>query len=103
MTIGFADIVIGNLRLTLLRVLNEATMHEANSSVLHQAVEAMGIRVTRDQVRTELGWLQEQRCVKLIELSPILFVATLTERGGDVAKGRSKIAGIPQPSPGSGQ
>lgn len=103
MTVDFRQILTGSLRLSLLRVLTQAPGYEANCSVLHQSVEQLGIRVTRDQVRAELAWLRDQGCVTMIEATPTLFVATLTERGSDIARGRSTVPGIPQPSPGSGQ
>ncbi|MFN3749248.1 MAG: hypothetical protein ACK4SJ_11235 [Sphingorhabdus sp.] len=102
MSASFNEILTQSLRLTLLRLLAEAPMHEANCSILHQGAEQMGVRVTRDQVRAELSWLEEMRCVSLQRVAPTLTVATLTERGGDVAKGRSTIAGVLRPTPGSG-
>lgn len=97
---SFADFHFQHVRLTVLRLLAEAPGYAANDSVLNQAVNAMGLTCTRDQLRTNLGWLEEQRLVTLIEPAAGLTVATLTERGADVAAGRSVIAGVQRPSPG---
>jgi hypothetical protein len=89
-----------HLRLTMLRVMASAPGYSANSSILHQAVCAMGLNATRDQVRGEIGWLAEMRLVKATEPSPSLMVATITERGMDVQAGAAIVAGVQRPSPG---
>lgn len=88
----------GHIRLAILRLLADLPGYCANDSVLHQAVNAMGLTCTRDQIRGHLTWLAEQRLVTVVEASQ-LTVATLTERGGEVAAGRSVIDGVQRPSP----
>ena len=97
---NYRDHFAQHLRLTLLRVLAEAPGYAANSSILSLAVEQLGLAATRDQVRSELAWLDEQRLVTLLAPSSTLVVATLTERGHDVARGLSITPGIARPSPG---
>ena len=89
----------GHIRLAILRLLDDQANYCANDSVLHDAVNALGLACTRDQVRGHIAWLQEQRLVTTLEPAPGLIVATLTEGGGDVAKGRSIRKGIARPSP----
>ncbi len=86
-----------HLRLTILRLLSGAPAYTANSSILHSAVLEFGFSATRDQIRTELAWLEEQRCLKTRTLEG-LVVATLTERGQDCAEGRCRIPGIQSPA-----
>ncbi|MGE4302460.1 MAG: hypothetical protein AB7E24_00330 [Novosphingobium sp.] len=93
-----AKVQDGHIRLAMLRLLSDLPGYCANDSVLHQAVNAMGLSCTRDQVRGHLTWLAEQRLVTVVEASQ-LTVATLTERGGEVAAGRSVIDGVQRPSP----
>jgi len=88
----------GHVRLSILRLLSDLPAYTANDSVLCQAVSAVGLPSTRDQVRGHLAWMAEQRLVTLAD-SGHLCVATLTERGGDVAAGRSIIPGVQRPSP----
>lgn len=86
-------------RLTVLRILGEAPGYSANESLLHQMVEQFGFRASRDQVRGDLTWLAEQGLVTTEETAGLL-IATITQRGGDVAAGRSSVPGVKRPSPG---
>ncbi|MCB8748357.1 ArsR family transcriptional regulator [Rhodoferax sp. U2-2l] len=92
----FATHLIHDRRLVILRLLTELPMYRANSSVLTMALERFGHAITRDQVKTELSWLQEQALVKLEDLGPVL-VASATERGMDVAIGRATVPGVARP------
>lgn len=96
---SFAQTHDGHIRLAVLRLLEEQPGYAANDSVLHQAMNAMGLGCTRDQMRGHVAWLAEQRLVTTIEPTIGLTVATLTERGSDVGAGRSIIAGVQRPSP----
>jgi hypothetical protein len=87
-----------HVRLSILRLLSDLPGYCANDSVLSQAVNAVGLTCTRDQVRGHLSWLAEQRLVTSVDAGH-LTVATLTERGGDVAAGRSVVDGVQRPSP----
>ncbi|MBA1271684.1 ArsR family transcriptional regulator, partial [Pseudomonas carnis] len=51
---------------------------------------------SRDQVKTEMHWLAEQGAVTVADVGPVL-VATLTERGQDIAAGRARVPGIKRP------
>lgn len=95
------DAFLPHLRLTILRLLSQAPAYSANSSILHQAAGSLGLNATRDQVRSEIAWLAEQRLVKSTEPSPGLFVATLAERGLDVQAGLAEVPGVQRPSPGA--
>jgi Fe2+ or Zn2+ uptake regulation protein len=86
-------------RLALLRLLSAAAGYTANASLLTDAVNDLGITSTRDQVISELTWLQEQGLV-LIETIAGVTVVTITERGTDVANGRVVVPGVKKPSPG---
>ncbi|MEZ5709712.1 MAG: hypothetical protein R3E02_10035 [Blastomonas sp.] len=90
-----------HIRLALLKLLAGQAGYFANDSVLHQAVNAIGLSCTRDQVRGHLGWLAEMRLVTVQHAGSTgqIMVATLTERGGDAAAGRSTVAGVQRPSP----
>jgi Fe2+ or Zn2+ uptake regulation protein len=90
----------GHLRLTLLRILMVAPGYTANSSILTTSAHGeAGFVVSRDQVRTELSWLAEQSLITTTEVIDGLVVATLTERGGDVASGRAVVPGVQRPNP----
>jgi len=94
---SYADYLRKDVRLVALRILTEMPSYRANSSVLSNVLDQFGHSVTRDQVKTELRWLAEQGLLALDEAGSVL-VATLTERGQDVAAGRARVDGINRPS-----
>ncbi|MEO7691275.1 MAG: hypothetical protein ABIS51_18470 [Sphingomonas sp.] len=95
----FEDAFLPHVRLTILRLLADAPGYSANDSVLVSATAAIGLPATRDQVRTQIGWLAEQGLVRAEHPTPTLTVAVITERGCDVAAGRGSVQGVQRPSP----
>ncbi|AJO79222.1 MULTISPECIES: hypothetical protein [Pseudomonas] len=92
----YAAFLREDYRLVILRLLAETTGYRANSSVLTMALDSFGHALSRDQVKTELHWLAEQGAVTVSDVGPVL-VATLTERGQDIAAGRARVPGIKRP------
>lgn len=86
------------MRLVILRLLNELPSYRGNSSTLYSGLNHWGLSFSRDQVKTELYWLKEQGCVDIEMDNPAVIVAKLTERGQDVVEGRTRIHGIKRPS-----
>lgn len=93
---SFAEFLRNDVRLVILRLLAEMPAYSANSSVLTVALGRFGHAITRDQVKTELAWLQEQGLVSCEDLGAVL-VATLAERGADVARGLAIVPGVARP------
>ncbi len=96
-----SDTFTEHLRLTVLRVLAGAPGFSTNSSIITSVATEFGLVATRDRVRTELAWLDEQGLITAKHVSDHMVVATLTERGLDVAEGRAMQPGVQRPSPGS--
>lgn len=92
----YSDFIRQDIRLVILRLLVEMTAYRANSSVLTMALDTFGHTLSRDQVKTELNWLAEQGALTLEDVGPVM-VATLTERGQDIAAGRARAPGIKRP------
>lgn len=92
----YSEFLRQDIRLVILRLLVEMTAYRANSSVLTMALDTYGHSVSRDQVKTELHWLAEQAALTLEDVGPVM-VATLTERGQDIAAGRARVPGIKRP------
>lgn len=92
----YSDFIRQDVRLVLLRLLVEMTAYRANSSVLTMALDSYGHTLSRDQVKTELHWLAEQGALTLQDVGPVI-VATLLERGQDIAAGRARVPGIKRP------
>ena len=95
----FANIMNEDERLVILRALAEDTAgYSANESILHSILVEFAHKVSRDRVRTQLNWLQEQGLVTLKEIAGCL-IATLTARGVDVATGLAIVPGVKRPRP----
>jgi hypothetical protein len=89
------EIMDKEARLVILRSLLDCR-GEANESILQSCLDVYGINVSRDEVRTQMSWLNEQGMIEL-EIVGSCFVATLKSRGQDVAEGRSTVPGIKKP------
>lgn len=101
MTKNFSERVREDRRLVLLRLLSEQPGYRANSSNLHTGLYALGVPGNRDDVITDLAWLRDQGLIKLDDVPevPGLYVATITSRGDDVARGEAHVPGVNRPSP----
>lgn len=97
---SFAEYQTADRRLVLLKGLEAATQYRANAYLLRHFADSLGHVVSADRIAQDLAWLKEQGLVAL-ETAVNVTVATLTERGLDVATGRAKVPGVQQPSPGA--
>lgn len=102
---SFAELIASDIRLVILRCLNEDPGYGSNESVLQDMLESMGHNVSRDRVRTEFAWLAEQGLVtvepKTVAGLVVTRVVRLTGRGSDVATGRATAPGVKRPRPGA--
>lgn len=85
-------------RLVMLRVLNESAGYTANESIIDSALDTFGHKVSRDVVKNELNWLEEQGLIELENVYDTI-VAKLTQRGIDVAEGQAVVDGVKRPRP----
>lgn len=95
----FAPAIDAYIRAAALRLLAELPEYRANDMAIADAVRAIGLGCTNDQLRGHLTWMEEQRLVTIVDVSGIK-VATLTERGAEVAAGRAQVDGVQRPHPG---
>ena len=93
----YLDSVTEDLRLAILQIIDDAG-GETNSRILASEMPGAGHRISADRLRTELAWLAEQDAVTLAETGSMHVVA-LTERGADLATGRTAIPGLRRPAP----
>ncbi|MAG68572.1 ArsR family transcriptional regulator [Pseudomonas sp.] len=94
----YANFLSEDRRLVILRILAEMPTYRANSSVLHAVLQEWGHEPSRDQVKSELRWLEEQQLVELDDVTDgAVLLAKLTERGSDVAAGRARVDGVKRP------
>jgi len=89
----------GHIRLSVLQLLASQHGGSANDAVLYEAVNALDLRCSREHMREHLFWMAGQNMVSALDmrLRNGLVIVTLTERGADVAAGRSFIAGVQRP------
>ena len=97
MSASFADALTEDRRLVILRLLND--QQAANDSALHAALTAIGHQIPRDTVREDMWWLHERALVHVEIVGQVYLVATITERGQNVAFGRVVVPGIKRPTP----
>lgn len=95
----YAQMMTEDRRLVLLRTLAAVPSYTANAYVLSQAAKQSGHTVALDVIKTDLAWLGEQGLLEVISEPPLL-VASITERGLDVAKGHAVQPGVKRPEPG---
>lgn len=95
---AFSDIVAEDLRLAVLRLLDEAEGYDLNTDILREALARLGHRQSADKLRSEIAWLEEQGLVRTRHVGRVL-VATVTERGLDAARGRATVPGVRRPGP----
>lgn len=98
---SFMQVITENQRLVILRALNQDGGFEHNESVLQSILRSFGHSCSRDQVRSEIQWLQEQGLVTCREVAGYQ-ICRLTQRGADVATGCSSVPGVQRPGPGRG-
>jgi hypothetical protein len=96
---SFSELVTADIRRSLLLALAGDAGYSHNEAVLQSALDYYGHSVSRDRIRTELTWLEEQGLITLRDAAGYM-VATLTGRGGDVAAGRVIVPGVKRPGPG---
>lgn len=97
MSADFAAALAEDRRLVILRLVND--QQSANDSVLHSALVALGHHIPRDTVREDMWWLHERSLVAVEIVGQVYLVATITERGMNVALGRLTVPGIKRPTP----
>ncbi|TVP08640.1 ArsR family transcriptional regulator [Shewanella sp. KCT] len=93
------DIMKEHQRLVILRMLTEVAGFDLNESILQDGLIVYGLDISRDGLRTQLAWLEEQGLIRLEKLGGTQK-AVLTSRGEDVATGRAVVPGIKRPRAG---
>lgn len=84
-------------RLVIVRSLRDMN-GAANESILQTVLQGYGHSISRDKVKTEIRWLEEQGMLTTQSLNGIL-VCKITQRGLDVAQGHAQVDGIKRPAP----
>jgi DNA-binding transcriptional ArsR family regulator len=85
-------------RLDILLLLAESPEYETSQMMIYQALP---VASSADAISADLAWLEEQGLVTLHNVSSITL-ARITQRGLDVAQGRSRCPGVAKPLPEDG-
>ena len=93
------DLIKEHQRLVILRCLSEVPGYDLNESILQDSLNVYGLDSSRDSLRTQLAWLEEQGLISIEKIGSTQK-ATLTARGEDVAKGRADVPGVKRPRAG---
>ena len=93
------QIMFENARITMLKALHKQPSYRLNTSVLKDVVNGYGITLGRDQIMTNISWLERQGLVATEEIGGgSITLVTLTGAGQDVAEGTVFIKGVKRPS-----
>jgi hypothetical protein len=86
-------------RMVLLRHLSQMPGFVSNELIMSEELDALGIRASREWLRTQLMKLEELEAIALHDENATL-VAKLTTTGMDHIEGRSRLEGVSAPRPG---
>lgn len=99
---NYQDFETEGRRLGVLRILSRRNQFTSNEYSLNdELAAAYGHHVSRDKLHSDLAWLEEQDLV-ITQQPRAGWLATLTSRGNDVAKGVAFVPGVARPRPGFG-
>jgi hypothetical protein len=96
---NFAEFQTADRRLVLLRALAAAAQYKANAFLLRSYAQSVGHTASADQIATDLAWLAEQQLIACERVSDVT-IATINQRGLDVANGSAQVPGVARPQPG---
>jgi len=94
----FEETMKQDLRLVLLRTLNEQPAFTCNESILNDIVKTYGHNKSRNHIKAQLRWLADTDAIEVKEVEGFL-IATLKRNGQDHIEGLAIIDGIKRPGP----
>lgn len=95
---GYSDHYDAEVRLIILKALDDEQSKSLNDSLLMVVLKAFAIRRSRDYLRIQLAWLEENSGSIVVTKAGTALIAQLTERGADHLSRDSLIVGIKPPS-----
>ena len=95
---SYANTVRKHRRLAILRHLEACSDYTSNASILTDVLDGVGVGSTRDQVITELTWLNDNGFVTTSAKGDFV-IATITQSGVEIALARGTHPDIQRPSP----
>lgn len=98
---SFSDLWLADMRLVILRTLAKTAGYSCNDSILQDVLATFAHKCSRDQVRSAIAWLSENGYLTYEVLETGTYIATITQRGIDVAEGNITVPGVKRPGPGA--
>lgn len=95
----FSALVQADRRLVILRVLADSAGYSTNQHLLGTMTGALGHQVGAERIRADISDLQEMGLVTTDHVAGVV-IATLTQKGVDVAAGVVTVSGVKRPMPG---
>lgn len=95
---NFQEVETQDRRLVLLRGLRAALQYRANAYLLRRFAQSVGHTASADRIEGDIAWLVEAGLVDKTVAQGVT-VATLTNRGLDVAEGSATHPGVARPQP----
>lgn len=94
-----AQVLMEDRRLRVLKTLKEISDGRMGEPVLLRVLKAEGCVTDFDTLRTDMGWLEQQGCLRVEKLPTetpheSVWVAVLTSTGSRVAEGLQRITGV---------
>lgn len=96
---SYQDFVAEDRRLAILRFLAEDNDYSINDSLMQAALQQVGHSVARSVVLADFSFLKDIGLVNVEVFKDKIHVAKLTDRGLDVAAGRTVVPGVKRPRP----
>lgn len=96
---AMVELLAEHQRISILIALKESADYGANTSILADVLKRYAIGCSRDQLKTQLTWLEQNGYVTLEKLSQNTWVARITQSGIDVAEGTVIAHGIKRALP----
>lgn len=93
------DLIAANRRIITLQVLSQQSAYELSNILLQRALERFGHAMSLSAVDDLIDWLADRDLIAARKLDGSIRVATLTQSGLDVAKGRMVADGVDRPLP----
>ncbi len=95
---GYQDHYRAELRLVILRAINDDPGKSVSDSRLHLLIKDFGFKITREYLQTELLWLQDQGRAVRLRTAGSVVIAELIQAGADHLDRTSPIVGVQMPS-----
>lgn len=95
---SYSKTLAADRRLVILKLLEKSAGYKSNPYLLQTALDDFGHMVSIDSVLSDMAWLEEQGLIS-IEKPGGVCIGTLTQRGMDVAAGRTTVPGVKRPGP----